>query len=261
MWGERAAPHLAHARCGRQGASQLVETAGRNAVSVFGPEREKTQVAQFFAGQTNGTFVEVGANEPVARSQTWHLEREGWTGILVEPQPWLAEKLRAMREASVWNVACGSPDDPAELSLHLAGGHSTFLRYEVCPDDHYVGEVSVPVQTLDSILEREALTHIDFLSIDVEGYEINVLSGFDIRRYRPRLVLLEDHVLSLKLHRHMLTAGYKLVRRTGLNNWYIPSDAHFALSVLNRLRLVRKMYVGTPLRRLRHRLKQRRAMR
>lgn len=230
-------------------------------MSVFGPENEKAQVAEFFAGLDRGFFVEVGANEPIKRSQTWHLEQQGWTGILVEPQPQLAEELRAKRSASVWNVACGCPDDPEELNLHLAGGHSTFLRNEVCPEDLYVGEISVPLRTLDSILTQEAVTHIDFLSIDVEGYEINVLGGFDIRRYRPTLVLLEDHVLSLKLHRHMLTANYKLVRRTGLNNWYIPSAEPFALSALDRLRLVRKLYVGTPFRHLRNRLKQAKAMR
>ena len=67
-------------------------------------------VAAFF-GDIKGFFVEVGANDPRKRSQTWHLEQAGWTGILIEPQPDLARELRAKRVAKVFAVACSSPDD------------------------------------------------------------------------------------------------------------------------------------------------------
>ena len=61
-------------------------------------------VAAFF-GDIKGFFVEVGANDPRERSQTWHLEQAGWTGILIEPQPDLARELRAKRVAKVFAVA------------------------------------------------------------------------------------------------------------------------------------------------------------
>ncbi|HEY0223897.1 MAG TPA: hypothetical protein VGC38_05220, partial [Pseudolabrys sp.] len=64
-------------------------------------DHEMQMVAAFF-GDAKGYFVEVGANEPRVRSQTWHLEQSGWTGLLIEPQPELARELRATRMAKVF---------------------------------------------------------------------------------------------------------------------------------------------------------------
>ena len=78
--------------------------------AIFPPEQETELVRQFFAARGKGYFVEVGANDPKTESQSWHLEQEGWTGILVEPLPNLAARLRDMRTAKVYEVACSSPD-------------------------------------------------------------------------------------------------------------------------------------------------------
>src|SRR5262245_48855203 len=66
--------------------------------------REQALVREFFAGVHSGFFVEVGADRPQQESQTCHLEQLGWTGILVEPQPDLAEELRRKRSAQVFAV-------------------------------------------------------------------------------------------------------------------------------------------------------------
>ena len=58
--------------------------------AMFPPDMENELKEAFFAGASSGYFVEVGANDPEYLSQTWHLERRGWTGVLVEPQPDLA---------------------------------------------------------------------------------------------------------------------------------------------------------------------------
>ena len=63
---------------------------------------EMRLVAEFF-GDTKGYFVEVGANDPRERSQTWHLEQNGWTGILIEPS-----KLRRPEEENGWPRRLGS---------------------------------------------------------------------------------------------------------------------------------------------------------
>lgn len=215
---------------------------------------EQELVSQFFSGRPRGYFVEVGANEPELRSQTWHLERSGWTGALIEPQPDLAEVLRATRRACVFEAACSSPENAGrKLPLHVAGPLSSLNRETMAPGATPHRVIAVPVRTLDDILEEAgAPARIDLLSIDVEGHEIEVLSGFDIRKWRPRLVLLEDHVGCLTRHRMMRKLGYRIVKRYDSNGWYVPNTSPFRPSIPDRIEIFRKYYLALPVRKARN---------
>jgi FkbM family methyltransferase len=220
--------------------------------AIFPPEQEAGLVRDYL-GTKRGYFVEVGANEPEKESQSFHLEREGWTGVLVEPQPDLAEKLRKMRGAKVFEAACSSPDRAgSRMTLYVLGPYSSFdpnLAVTGLRPEH---AIEVPVRTLDSILEEAGAPRgFDLLSVDVEGHELDVLRGFDFNRWRPRLILLEDHVTSLDKHRFLTGAGYRLMRRTGLNGWYVPDDEAPALDLAGRWQILRKYYLGLPFRILR----------
>jgi FkbM family methyltransferase len=213
-------------------------------------DRERAMVREFFAGAPRGFFVEVGANEPKARSQTWHLEQAGWTGILIEPQPELAEKLRQARQAQVFAVACSSPENAgARLPLHVAGPLSSLDRDRMAPGAQAETIIDVPVKTLDQVLqEGRAPAGFDLLSLDVEGHELEVLRGLDLAHWRPRLILLEDHVADLTKHRYLINAGYRLIRRFDNNGWYVPADAAPAVPLSERWNLLRKYYLALPFR-------------
>ncbi len=208
-------------------------------------------VAAFFGGK-RGYFVEVGANEPQERSQTWHLEQAGWTGVLIEPQPDLARELKARRSAQVFAVACSSPNNAGQrLPLHVAGPLSSLDRAGMAPSATPETIIEVPVKTLDGVLaEAGAPEGFDFLSIDVEGHELEVLRGFDIARWLPRLILLEDHVGDLSRHRFLQAAGYRIVRRYENNGWYVPAGS--PMFCANRWEILRKYYLALPARRLRN---------
>jgi FkbM family methyltransferase len=217
------------------------------------PDHEMRLIAAFFGGR-KGYFVEVGANEPRERSQTWHLEQAGWTGVLIEPQPELAAELRAQRSAEVFAVACSSPGNAGQtLLLHVAGPLSALDRDRMAPGATPETVIEVPVRTLDSVLtEAGAPTGFDFLSIDVEGHEIEVLRGFDIARWQPRLILLEDHVADLSKHRYLKSAGYRIIRRYENNGWYVPREAAERPSLADRWEVLRKYYLALPFRLLRN---------
>lgn len=212
--------------------------------------REQELVRAFFEGAQSGFFVEVGANRPRQESQTWHLEQLGWSGILIEPQPDLAEELRRNRSAKVVAVACSSPSNAGRLMrLHVAGALSSLDRDRMAPGAQPERIIEVPIRTLDDILiAAEAPAQFAFLSIDVEGHELEVLSGFDLRRWRPSLILLEDHVGSLDKHRFLKRAGYRLIRRFENNGWYVPGDAQVGVGLRERWDIVRKYYLGLPFR-------------
>jgi FkbM family methyltransferase len=220
---------------------------------------EMQMVADFF-GATKGYFVEVGANEPQVRSQTWHLEQAGWTGLLIEPQPDLAAELRAARTAKVFAVACSGPENEGHtMPLHVAGPLSSLDRAGMAPgaDPHAV--IEVPIRTLDSVLqEAQVPAHFDFLSIDVEDHEIEVLRGFDVVRWQPRLILLEDHVADLSKHRFLNAAGYRIVRRYENNGRYVPKDSPVRMKIVDAWEILRKYYLALPIRMLRNASRRRR---
>jgi FkbM family methyltransferase len=222
--------------------------------TVFPYEVENELKAKFFASVRKGFFVEVGANEPQRNSQSWQFEQAGWTGVLVEPQPDLAETLRSLRRAHVVAAACSSPANAGtSMTLHVSGPHSSLKRELAVTGVVAQKTIDVPVRTLDDILkEAGAPPRIDFVSIDVEGHEVEVLSGFDLARWHPRLILIEDHVTNLATHRCLSRAGYRLIRRTGLNGWYVPR-AEAPRVGLGWWQIARKYYLALPIRKLRDR--------
>ena len=226
--------------------------------AIFGWQDHDRLIKEFFAGTTSGFFVDVGAASPVAQSQSWQFEQAGWSGVLIEPRPEFAEKLRQQRRAAVYEVACSSPDNAGrKMPLNLSGGHSSLNDQLVIAGLRPQGSVLVSVRTLDDILtELKVEGPIDLVSIDVEGHEIEVLKGFDLERWRPRLLLVEDHVLNLNLHRLLQQRGYKWVRRTDFNGWYVPADFPMRVGWLGWLQFLRKYHLSMPVRRVRDGLRR-----
>jgi len=169
--------------------------------AIFSHEKELELKESFFSGLPNGFYVDVGANHPFEGSQSWHLEKIGWTGVLIEPQPTFATQLREMRNAKTFQVACSSPENAgSSLPMHVAGERG--LHSSLDPDffvagSTRLGTISVPAVTLDSVLvEADAPVPLDLIAIDVEGHAMEVLRGLDLERWQPRLIMIEDLVLA-----------------------------------------------------------------
>src|SRR6266700_663137 len=181
----RARPQ--HERARRPPAPEALNAAARlerRIMRAILPPDVETRLVRDFFGDAPGFFVDVGANDPEIGSQTWHLEQAGWSGILVEPQPDLAQKLRQARNAKVFAVACSAPANAGKsMPLHLAGPLSTLNERLMDVTRRAEAVIAVPVLTLDQILrEAAAAPPIGFLSIDVEGHAHEVLQGLDLAR-------------------------------------------------------------------------------
>jgi FkbM family methyltransferase len=204
----------------------------------YAQNREDILLARIFAGRKEGFYVDVGANDPKNCSVTKYFYELGWHGVNVEPNrkfPLLAAD--RPRDVNL-NVAVGDQDGEQtffEFSQNPA--LSTFIQLEA--DEHrqrfgydYVAH-RVPVRTLASICSAHGVNEIDFMSIDVEGYERQVLSGADWRRWRPRVVLIEATRPHLTETTHagweslLFAADYRFSYFDGLNRFYLRSeDAH-----------------------------------
>jgi len=226
-------------------------TAGASLES-FAQNQEDVLAWDYFDRKRDGFFVEVGANHPTDLSQTWFLEQRGWKGILVEPLPACCEKLRAVRQHSViCEAAAGAPEQVGEATLNVAQSDVWSHLGEENTDLPVASRIKVAVRTLDDILAEHHAPPPDLLSIDTEGMELQVLRGFDLQRHRPALVLLEDHMETLDLYFYMRRAGYKLLKRTGPNNWWAPATAKaMPRTWRERLSLWNRLWFRHPRRRL-----------
>jgi len=208
---------------------------------------------QYFEGKSGCAFLEAGANDPVSLSQTYLLEQNGWTGVLVEPVPDCCKRLRDQRPNSkVYQNALGSPSDRGSLRLFMPGGVSELTR-ELRPEDTDAEGTIIEAQymTLTEVLSDAGVERLTYLSLDLEGMEDRALEGFDFERFKPELIIVEDRVEHLRTHRLLKNRGFKLVRRNGSNNWYVPLSADFPVALKTRLRLFRKLYLSMPFRWLR----------
>jgi hypothetical protein len=91
--------------------------------------------------------------------------------------------------------------------------------------------------------------------------ELAVLQGFNIAKYRPQLILLEEHRRDYKKHFHLRRHGYRLVKRTRLNNWYVPNDSPATVASQNTMgeawQMWRKMWLNMPFDNLKRNIRNR----
>lgn len=154
-----------------------------------------------------GSFVEVGAFDGYTVSNTWPLAEAGWTGLYIEPQPIQVKACRFFHRdhPNIRVAEVGISDHEGRLDLYEIGECSTFVWDKSAVD--WGGDpsrkISVGVTTLDKCLEAHQWeVGFDVLVIDVEQHELQVLKGFSVRRWLPRLVIIEAHELDRALERN-----------------------------------------------------------
>jgi FkbM family methyltransferase len=194
--------------------------------------------------------VEVGAYDGIFVSNTWGLAERGWRGLMAEPVPDLAAACRRNHNShpgvTVIERAVG-PEDDAEVRLQLAGTLTTanpeaFREFETVDwavetlTDQTITVLSI---RLDTLLEQSnAAVGFDVLVVDVEGFEAQVFAGFDLRRWRPKMLiveLLDTHPdLSLTaqtdagLGRTIVQAGYVVAFKDHINTVFVRDDVYAA---------------------------------
>ena len=229
--------------------------------AVFPGSEEAKLLQDFFADNSVGVFLDIGANEPDS-AVSLPLFRQGWKGLVVDPIPSNAKKL----ETAGFDVWCGAVTtktiaEQGETKFHIAGGDSgrkSSLDADLIDPLLATTEIVVPLITLEDLIAKMDVKNIQLLAIDVEGCERDVLSTLP-HGLSVDLILVEDWARNTLLHQDLLGKGYKRVRRTGYNSWYVPAISNFRVSWLGKLHLEAKLNWFAPVRQRRFERKRARA--
>lgn len=139
---------------------------------------------------SNGYYIEVGANNGIDQSYTYELEKIGWRGLLIEPSEKSFRECINNRsdENKFYNCALVAHESITAIKGDFDGHPMSSIEGKRLNRE---GQVIVPARTLNSILEELEIDKIDLLSLDVEGYEAEVLRGFDLKKYKPKFIVVE----------------------------------------------------------------------
>jgi|HubBroStandDraft_2_1064218.scaffolds.fasta_scaffold01593_5 FkbM family methyltransferase len=169
--------------------------------SQFG---EDLTLKWLFEGVSDGFYVDVGAYHPKKFSNTYYFYRRGWSGINIDPTPGVVEQFRKARPRDI-NLPYAVASNPCDFKLYInesERGVNTLSpefadRQRTRWGRRYSSEIVVRARTLEEILRAHMPDSrpIQFLSVDVEGLDLEVLKSNDWEKYTPNVILCEDLAL------------------------------------------------------------------
>lgn len=180
----------------------------------------------FFKNKKDGFFLEIGADDGIRFSNCYFFENVlNWDGIAIEARKDAYEKLKNNRKCSCINAVLSDKEETTDFlqidgyGLGLSGlidkydkRHIERIKHEIKHIDNKGSvEIKVNTQKLDNILSQYNINYIDFLSIDTEGSEIDILSTIDFNKYYIDIITIEDNYNDTLLTQFFIDRGYKHV--------------------------------------------------
>ena len=164
-----------------------------------------------YINYSDGFFIECGANDGVNQSNTWYFEKKlNWKGVLIEPlkNEFIELKKNRSDKNYFYNVALSNSENVNSLLMSNNGLESKILD----KDENKTRVIKYQSKTLTMILDDVCAPKIiDFFSLDVEGFEDQVLQGIDFKKYNFQFLLIETK--KKKLFKYLDNKNYKFVKK------------------------------------------------
>ncbi len=207
---------------------RVAQVVDPHSIRSYSQEGEDLILRRIFHSRATGFYVDVGAHHPRRFSNTFHFYENGWSGINIDPNA-PAMQLFASARPRDTNISMGVSAAPGKLRYFVfdEAALNTFEaelaeKRERTTNYRIVRTIDVAVDRLDAILERHVPRgqSLDFMSVDTEGHDFNVLQSNDWSRFRPRYLLVEclesslASVANTPLDRFMRDHGYELYAKT-----------------------------------------------
>lgn len=196
----------------------------------YSQEGEDMVLRGFYEGKKRyrGFYIDVGAHHPYRFSNTMYFYQKGWRGINIEPSPHAMKWFQLFRKNDT-NLNLGVSAQPQTLTYYCFNEPAlngfcqevTRKRDGLHSRYHLIKTIPIPTLPLRDILKNNLPRdiHIDFMSVDAEGFDLIVLQSNDWERFRPQFVLVEEEIDFNALHasqiyRFMRAQEYKLIAKT-----------------------------------------------
>jgi FkbM family methyltransferase len=193
---------------------------------VYAQYNEDVILAALLADVTKGFYVDVGANHETYHSVTRYFYDRGWSGINIEPIPRLIEEIADKRKRDI-NLQLAISTEPGEMNFREYPEHdglstlSSDSKADPTKQDIPHTDYTIKVEPLRAVFKQQKVSAIDFLKIDVEGYEKEVLQSNDWHKYRPTVIAIEANHRSDDWSEYLRDKDYDRVIFDGLNEYYL----------------------------------------
>jgi len=193
----------------------------------YSQEGEDIILRKIFGMRRNGFYIDVGAHHPIRFSNTYYFYRRGWSGINIDAMPGSMRMFNIIRRRDI-NLELAISDKKEILTYYafndpaLNGFTKDLSEYRESDKYKIVFKRKIEPCRLDEVLNEfmPKNRNIDFLSIDVEGFELNVLKSNNWEKYKPAVVLTEElnnNLLELQkseIFRFLTALNYTCIAKT-----------------------------------------------
>ena len=198
-------------------------------------QQDKILNEKYFKNRVGGVFVDIGAHDGKSLSNTFFYEKAlNWSGLCIEPLPKVFKQLKQNRSCILVEGAAWKEDTTKQFRI-VEGYPETLSGFiDTYPDAHQKriadeialmggSSVDVDIKCFDvtKLLLKHKLTEINFLSIDVEGSELDILDSIDYDKIKIDVILAENNYGDSRLASFLETKGYELVGRISIDDVYI----------------------------------------
>lgn len=178
-------------------------------------------IDEFFSQKSEGFFVDIGAHDPIEGSNSYFFENQrNWSGICIEPQINLFEKIKEKRKCMCLNYAVSNKNGVSEFytidgySNALSGlrenydkKHVDRIEREINSQGGKINKSYVLTKKLQDIFDECGIKEVDFCSIDTEGSELNIIQSIDLNRTNIKLFCIENNYQTTEIKEYLEKTG------------------------------------------------------
>jgi FkbM family methyltransferase len=169
-------------------------------------------------------MVEVGAGPPEFYSMSKHFRENNWRCICIDPNPKFVNMHKELGN-EIYQYACSDIEGTQTFNIvetswdtdkNGISYSSLGLKYPL-NEKHNIFQIEVETITLDTLLTKLNIKEVNLLSVDTEGWEIEVLKGFDFNTFNPKVVVIENYLHNKNYETFMNSKGYSLKNKLEYN--------------------------------------------